>query len=120
MSFLSKQERTSVYRRALATNPEEAQKAVGRAQTRLHGQLARTQSHGAANVSRLEEIVTVAARKHKDLQRQIPELARKADSAVGEERTVLHRNYLQAVQNAHRCAQIHDTAKRELIIAQNQ
>ena len=90
-----------------------------RAKGALHGQLARSQKHAVENAARLEAIVKAAEGKHKDLQAQLPALRQKADSAVGEEREVHHRNYLRAAQNLHNCARIHGAAKRELILARN-
>lgn len=89
------------------------------AQSRLTGQLARSEVHRATNVARLEQIVAAADAKHKALNAQIPDLARLADSAVGEERDTAHRDYLVAIQDRHNCARVHGAAMRQLIIAKN-
>ncbi len=119
MPLLSEQQLIERHRPGLTHDAAYAQKTVGRAQTRIHGQLARTQSQNAVNVQRLQEIVAAAEQKGAALQKQLPQLSQLADVAVGEERDTSHRNYLQAVQNIQRCTQIRDAASRELIIARN-
>lgn len=120
MPLLSKEYLNSVGRHALTRNATYADRIVSHAKTRLHGQLARTQNQNAANENRLKEIVEAAEKHSAALQKQLPELSRLADSAVGEQRSFYHRNYLQAIQNIQRCAQIRDAATRELIVANHQ
>ncbi|RYX84207.1 hypothetical protein EON83_10955 [bacterium] len=111
---------TTDFLRSLASKKGKDQfQAVNAARSRVHGQLGRTQKHRDENAARLEEIVTAADARHADLQKQLPGLASKAESAQGEERDAHHRAYLDAVTQANQCAQIHGSAKRELIIARN-
>jgi hypothetical protein len=97
------------------TQAAKVQAATGQ----LHGLLARSHRHVAKNVTRLEAVIAAADAKHADLCAQLPELRAKADSAVGEERDVHHRNYLRAVSHRNACTRVHGAAKRELIIARN-
>ena len=103
----------------LPTSNQRTNARVQKSRDAVHAALGRTEQHRAQSVERLEAIIASADAKRIDLQKRLPDLARAAETATGEERDSAHRAYLSATDLIRCCDQVHNAAKHELITARN-
>ena len=88
------------------------------AKQRIIKALEDSERHRASIIATAKSIQGAALSMQDKLNDALPDLARKAESAEGEDRQAAYSEYLGARQNLHRCEQAYQRARRQEAIAE--